>query len=131
MNTHIQEKPQAKPHANLTKKGYSRFMDMLKQKLISYHILEECIDDIEHIVQDCFKESIGFDPHASFPREVIHRNYKNRKELLVREEVSAYEKYGKKSIEKKKEMFPGLPIGVISHNGVKELERIQMSLNKS
>ena len=120
---------QAKPQANLTKKGYAQFMDMLKQKLTSYHTLEECVGDIEHVVQDCFKESIGFDPHASFPREVIHRNYKNRKELLDREEVSAYEKYGKKSIAKKKELFPDLPIGIISHNGVKELERIQLSRN--
>lgn len=119
---------QLKPVSSLTKKGYAHFIELLQNKLDNYRDIsvEEYIhlDDFEDVIQECFKESFGFDPTMKSPTEISQRTIENRKKMLEREGLTHYEKYAKPYKERKRKQFPNLSATVVNINGKQKLEEL-------
>jgi len=111
--------PEVKPIVSLTKKGYTQICDYIVKNINT--------DDAELIIgmmTEAMKNTIGFDPTAKASRELCLRKYEQKKAKGVKNDPDHYNKYGKKSYEKKKALFPNIPASVVAKNSIEDLVEI-------
>ena len=114
---------QVKSIANMTKKGYAEFVEKFRERMTTMSP-DDLYEEIECVIQDCLRESIGFDPNMKMPKEISDKVYKQRKENLEKEGVSAYEKYNKPYRERVKQKFPGVSTTILYNNPLPILEKM-------
>lgn len=113
--------PVSKPIATMTKKGYSQICDYITGNASPEHT-----QMILNLMTEAMKNTIGFDPEAKASKEVCERKINQRREKYGGKAYPPdyYEKYGRKQYEKKKEMFPDVPISTIRENGIRDLQNM-------
>ena len=121
-----------KPIVNLTKKGYTGFIEAFRAKMETHvhktfntqGIPDEFYNGCENIIKECLRDSTGFDPDIKISKEDYEKKYEQRKKLLAREGVSNYEKYNKRARQLKREKFPGVSTTILYNTPMPELEKM-------
>ena len=109
MSVPKQNELQPKPVVNLTKVAFTRLCDHIKTKRTDH-------EEIIEILTTALKETTGFCVDAKKPKEVYERQANLERERLAREGVTQYEKYKKKTYEKRKEKYPQIPTKVLARS---------------
>lgn len=110
---------QVKSVANMTKKGYNEFIEKFRGRLS-----DMTPDTFEDIIQDCLRESIGFDPNIKRSPDVCKKLAEQRKQRLEKEGTTQYDKYSKLRYTRLKEQYPGISTTVLTRVTLSNLQKL-------